>query len=325
MVPRIPHHGLLRLAQRQGTASSLLTTARYLQTTPFSTSQHRRQHPRHPPAADPTTTTTTLPPSPNSSQTPPKTEKERSILRRLLLPLTFTILGIAAGTSLRVLLVPPDPPTPGTEADAIATRLIHTLAAKLPVVQRLDAAAAADPEAWESWDAYDSLSAAHRAQHITAGALAGYRGVGGYQRVWWNKREGEVVSVVFFGTSTAGWPGVVHGGCLATILDESCGRVAFKEWGGRPGVTASLGLEYKMKTLTNAFYVITARVRREEELPEKERGKRHYKCWVDATIKDAYKEQVNVVAEALFVGGQGKNGNGGVVGEGKVSGKHARF
>ncbi len=86
-----------------------------------------------------------------------------------------------------------------------------------------------------------------------------------------------------------------------------------------------MGLEYKAKTLTNAFYVITARVRREEELPETERGKRHYKCWVDATVKDAYKEQVNVVAEALFVGGQGKKGSGIVVGEGKVLGSHARF
>jgi hypothetical protein len=200
--------------------------------------------------------------------------------------------------------------------------VLHDQAALLPIVKQLDA----DPAAWESWDAYTSLSEEHKAQHIAAGALAGSRGVGGFQRVWRNKMAGtgEVESVVYFGGATSGWPGVVHGGCLATLLDESCGRAAFQEWKGRPGMTASLGLEYKRVTLANGFYVIRTRVRPEEELPEEERGKRHYKCWVDATVEDAVTGGVTVVAEALFVGGEGKNKNGGRW-NGEAQELHARF
>jgi hypothetical protein len=202
--------------------------------------------------------------------------------------------------------------------------VLHEQASKLPIVQQLSS----DAATWEeSWAAYESLSPEHRAQHISAGALGGSRGVGGYQRVWRNKITGELVTVIYFGAATMGWPGVVHGGCLATILDESCGRAAFREWGGRAGVTASLGLEYKNVTLTNGFYVVRVRVRPEEELPETERGKRHYKCFVDATVEDAVTGAVTVVAEALFVGGQGKNGKnkiGGVL-RGNARDAHLRF
>ncbi|KAK4033509.1 putative mitochondrial membrane protein FMP10 [Parachaetomium inaequale] len=327
---------------------------------PFSTSPSTRQEPRQeprqapipsqpataPPVGEPvgppptettpppttTTTTTTTPPppptadpspSPNPNQQPKK--KPYRLIPRLTLAIACTLLGLSAGSSLRLLLSPPDPPQPHTEEDAYTTRVLHDQAARLPIVQQLTAA---DPAVWESWDAYESLSAEHRAQHITAGALAGSRGVGGYQRVFWNKITGELVTVIYFGSATTGWPGVVHGGCLATVLDESCGRAAFKdaEWGGKVGLTAKLGLEYKRVTMANGFYVVRVKVRGEEELPEQERGKRHYKCWVDASVEDAVTGAVTVTAEALFVGGQGKGKkkNGGQGGE-KAQVAHVKF
>lgn len=134
--------------------------------------------------------------------------------------------------------------------------------------------------------------------------------------------------MIFFGPATIGWPGVVHGGCLATILDESCGRAAFKQWGGLAGVTAKLNIEYKKATLANGFYIIRVRPRTEEELPERERGKRHYKSWVDAVIEEPATGHVTVKAEALFVGGKG-NGKGEgkkkVSWGGKVQDAHAEF
>ncbi|KAK4102876.1 hypothetical protein N658DRAFT_514979 [Parathielavia hyrcaniae] len=321
-----PHcRHFLKLARRQRggflpagtihtTPFSATTRPRRLQ--PFSTSTtYNQQEPRQPPVPEaPLSTATPEPPNPTPNPTP---KKKPRLASRLLLAFTCTVLGLSAGSSLRLLLSPPVPPEPGSEADTYMTRVLHEQAAKLPVVQRL---AAADPATWESWDAYDTLSAEHRARNISAGALAGARGVGGYQRVFWNRGTGEVVSVIFFGNGTTGWPGVVHGGCLATILDESCGRAAFKEWGGRAGVTANLGLEYKQVTMANGFYVVRCKVRGEEELPMEERGKRHYKCWVDATVEDA----------ALFVGGQGKKKGGFVLGDGgplggNQLGAHARF
>jgi len=227
--------------------------------------------------------------------------------RRFIFALIFLGLGTSAGSAARLLLAPPTPPEPGSEEDIYTTELLHERAEKLPIVQELSE----DP-AWQSWPAYNTLSAEHKAQHITAGAVSGSRGVGGYQRVFYNASTGELASVIFFGPATTGWPGVVHGGLLATILDESCGRAAFKQWGGRSGLTAKLNLQYVSPTLSNGFYLIRAKPRSDDELPESERGKRHYKSFVDAQIEDARTGKVTVVAEALFVGGAGRNGNKGV-------------
>ncbi|KAK0749254.1 HotDog domain-containing protein [Schizothecium vesticola] len=220
-------------------------------------------------------------------------------------PTTQTfLLGTAAGASLRILITPPVPPAPGTPEDEYTTSVLHSQAAALPIVRQLTA----DP-AFESWAAYQTLTPEHRAQHIMAGSLSGARGVGGYQRIFYNASTGEFVSVVFLGSAITGWPGVVHGGALATLLDESMARAAFRQWGGRSGVTANLQLEYKAMTLASGFYVVRLRARDDEELEERERGKRHYKSFVDASVEDAATGRVTVVARALFVGGQG-NGKG---------------
>ncbi|KAH6854839.1 HotDog domain-containing protein [Chaetomium sp. MPI-CAGE-AT-0009] len=352
MTPRIQYRHLLRVAQRQKIAVGLparsfptkptIIAPRYHQHHPFSTSLNNWQEARQSPvpeqpaaivppepvdlssttATPPATTSTPPPPADPKQQEEPQQKKPSRLVQRLIFGLAFTLAGALGGSSLRLVLSPPDPPAPGTTEDGYTIRVLHEQAAKLPIVQQLSA----DADTWESWEAYESLPAAHRAQHITAGALAGSRGVGGYQRVWRNRRTGELLSVVFFGSATTGWPGVVHGGCLATILDESCGRAAFKDaqWGGRTGLTAKLTLEYKKVTMANGFYVVRVRVRGDEDLPERERGKRHYKCWVDAQVEDAVTGAVTVTAEALFVGGQGKkkvNNEGPLI----EKGQHLRF
>lgn len=74
-------------------------------------------------------------------------------------------------------------------------------------------------------------------------------------------------------------------------------------------------VEYKAMTLASGFYVVRLRARGEEELEERERGKRHYKSFVEASVEDAVTGRVTVVARGLFVGGQG-GGKGGVEVEG---------
>ncbi|KAL0475316.1 HotDog domain-containing protein [Neurospora intermedia] len=234
---------------------------------------------------------------------------------------SLLLFGAVFGLGFRTLVSPPPPLVPGSELDLMETKIIHRQAENLKIVQELQA----DP-AWESWDAYESLSPEHRAQHISAGAMAGSKGIGGYHRVFYNKDTGECVSVIFFGPATTGWPGVVHGGCLATLLDESCGRAAFKKWGGRSGLTANLKLNYVSTTNATKFYVIRVKPRSDDELPEKDRGKSHYKIFLDASIHDAKTGKATVVAEALFVGGKGKSGKGGLTVSGLADqGENARF
>ncbi|KAK4673815.1 hypothetical protein QC763_115250 [Podospora pseudopauciseta] len=336
MVPRIhTYRPLLRLAHRQIPAQP---RPNLIAAVAFSTSQSTQNQPPPPPPPPPSQTpseplpetihisdaSTPPPPEPLITKTiPNRRPNRRRLISRLLFAGTFLLLGTIGGSTLRLFISPPTPPTPDTDQDKYVISDLHSQASRLPIVQQLSS----NP-AWTSWEAYNTLPPSHRAQHITAHTLRGSRGVGGYQRIFHNASTGELVSVIFFGPATIGWPGVVHGGCLATILDESCGRAAFKQWGGLAGVTAKLNIEYKKATLANGFYIIRVRPRTEEELPERERGKRHYKSWVDAVIEDPATGHVTVKAEALFVGGKG-NGKG--EGEkkfswgGKVQDAHAEF
>ncbi|KAK3954805.1 HotDog domain-containing protein [Pseudoneurospora amorphoporcata] len=281
----------------------------------LSTSQSWRQI--HPPQPQPTFPQNPYPPQAEPAPQP----KKRSRVWKIIGYGSFLLLGATMGLGFRALVSPPPPLVPGSELDLLQTKLIHRQAEDLQIVKELSA----DP-AWESWEAYETLSPEHRAQHISAGAMAGSSGIGGYHRVWYNRETGECVSVIFFGSATTGWPGVVHGGCLATLLDESCGRAAFKKWGGQSGLTANLQLNYVSATYATKFYIIRVKPRSDEELPEEERGKSHYKIFLDASIHEAKTGNATVVAEALFVGGKGKSGKGGLaVGGLADQGENARF
>lgn len=49
--------------------------------------------------------------------------------------------------------------------------------------------------------------------------LQGAKGLG-VQRVFWNLSEQKMVAILWLGGSLSGWPGVVHGGLLATALED---------------------------------------------------------------------------------------------------------
>lgn len=155
---------------------------------------------------------------------------------------------------------------------------------------------------------------------MVATSLSGSDALGGYQRVFQNRRTGEVLVLVYFGRGVTGWPTVVHGGALATVLDETCGRAALSRLGGfidrsgkeggdkPPVVTAWLKLDYLAMTQEREFYLVGARVRDEEELDPAERGKGHYKAYVQGWVESVRTGEETVVAEALLVGPKPKKG-----------------
>lgn len=106
-------------------------------------------------------------------------------------------------------------------------------------------------------------------------ALGGARGLGA-ERVFWNQKEHELVAVVYFGGALSGWPGVTHGGCIATVLAEKmalAARLAAGKGGARvtEEVVAAAAdvkvveLSYKKPTYANAFYVVRMLPRDAEE------------------------------------------------------------
>jgi len=113
--------------------------------------------------------------------------------------------------------------------------------------------------------------------------LQGMKGLG-VERIFWDRGEHMLVAVVWFGASLSGWPGVTHGGAIATALTEKLALAASLAEGKttsnataaaipqrlpgtgnhakmplpvtKPTEPAQLSLSYVKPTLANNFYVI---------------------------------------------------------------------
>lgn len=132
-------------------------------------------------------------------------------------------------------------------------------------------------------DLSDKGSKETRGRHL----LQQMEGAGGLgvERLFWDRREKKLVAIVWFGGSLCGWPGVTHGGAIATLLAEKISiAAALAENSGAqesalaaatpqrmpgtgnhakmfapvavPAEPAQLSLSYVKPTYANKFYVI---------------------------------------------------------------------
>ncbi|KAI0169750.1 HotDog domain-containing protein [Hypoxylon sp. FL1284] len=239
------------------------------------------------PLPPPPQTTPTPTPTPNNNN-PPRRRLHRGVYHGAL----FLLLGISLGTLLRHALTPGPPPAPGSPADAALTSQIRADGESLPLVRAL----AADP-ALTSWDAYSGVPRRAVPSRITSGPLGSSSGLP-FQRVFHDAATGELTSVVYLGPGTVGWPGLVHGGALATVLDESLGRCAILRFPARTGVTARLELAYRRPTVAGRYYVVRARPAEGEK--DEDPAKSDRKMWVQGTL-ETLDGRVCVRAKALFV------------------------
>jgi len=108
---------------------------------------------------------------------------------------------------------------------------------------------------------------------MTRETMAGARGLG-VERLFWNTKNHELVAVVWFGGGVSGWPGVTHGGAIATVLGEKAALAAqLFRYGGEEGMQGDasgitrgpelekLQLTYKKPTHARGFYVIRIKPR----------------------------------------------------------------
>ncbi|KAF3063774.1 hypothetical protein GL218_02349 [Daldinia childiae] len=259
----------------------------------FTISQRRLAEP--PKSQDPitiaaaTATTPILPEHPALSTPKPLRRRRR---RGIYYSAIFLLIGLSLGTLIRLSLAPPAPFPHGSPQDQYHVSKIRDEGSALPLVRALSS----DPT-WKSWDAYSGAQSTNMVQsRLTSGPLGGSHGIP-FQRVFRNTKTNEVISVVYLGTATAGWPGVVHGGALATLLDESLVRCAVLLFPARTGVTARLELQYRAPTLTSSFYIIRTRpMIREGEDPSKS----DRKMWVEGTLETLH-GKICVEAKALAV------------------------
>lgn len=97
-----------------------------------------------------------------------------------------------------------------------------------------------------------------RQSNLTAGVLMG-PGKMPFPPVAWLDAEGPARSYVeigYAGEALCGHPGIVHGGFLATMLDEGLARAAFAALPHGVGVTASLSINYKAPCEAGQYVVL---------------------------------------------------------------------
>ncbi|KAF1851746.1 uncharacterized protein K460DRAFT_362494 [Cucurbitaria berberidis CBS 394.84] len=101
-------------------------------------------------------------------------------------------------------------------------------------------------------------------------AMSGTRGLG-VQRAFWNAETKEMVAVVWLGAGLSGWPGVAHGGAIATVFEEVMSRMVRGPEGALEAMhrPTSLSVTYAKPTYSLDFYVLRAKFSK-PDLPQTE-------------------------------------------------------
>ncbi|CAN8099514.1 unnamed protein product [Discula destructiva] len=141
------------------------------------------------------------------------------------------------------------------------------------------------------------IPAAWRAHNLTAGTLMRPDCVP-FPPVGWLDAAGpekDYVQISYVGAELCGHPGIVHGGYLATVLDEGLAWPAFAALPHGVGMTANLNVNYKAPCMAGQYIVLRGKLTKAE-------GR---KAWVEARIETLpegdEKPVVLVEATALYV------------------------
>ena len=136
---------------------------------------------------------------------------------------------------------------------------------------------------------------AARAHNLTGGTLAGPG------KIWvppiaFAEEGGKSMTILYYlGNDLCGHPGIIHGGLLATILDEGMARCCFAALPNKVGMTASLTMDYRAPLPSDSYVCLRATTTKVE-------GR---KAWVEGRIESLVDEgktpKLFVEAKALFV------------------------
>lgn len=107
-----------------------------------------------------------------------------------------------------------------------------------------------------------------------------------------------MVALFYLGEQLCGHPGVVHGGLLATLLDEGLARCCFPALPNKIAYTASLKVDYRRPAMAERYFVLRA------ETVKVEGRKAWVKGWIEEMGDESGEggQPVKLVeAEALYV------------------------
>ncbi|KAF9871536.1 thioesterase [Colletotrichum karsti] len=109
---------------------------------------------------------------------------------------------------------------------------------------------------WEMWEPYADFPEHRKKSHLVAGSLNTPNAMGAVHVVFRHRLTGELVVAVVFGYGTTGWPGVVHGGMLSTVMDEAMGRLAALSFPANTAVTANLQMDFQVPVTPGLPYIV---------------------------------------------------------------------
>ncbi|KAH6870816.1 hypothetical protein BKA58DRAFT_385868 [Alternaria rosae] len=247
-------------------------------------------------------------------------------------------LGITTGLGARHFAAPLGLPEPGSREDEIILDSLRRDIDALEIVQSLrsqsynlhtDTALRSGPgltssppgssrkiSAYKGWLELDlDFGRENAGKKGILGVMSGTRGLG-VQRAFWNAETREMVAVVWIGGGMSGWPGVAHGGAIATVFEEIMARMVR----GPDGIVEpvhrpdSLSLTYAKPTYSLDFYVLRASFSKPDlpqSEPPPEPEAEPTKSWLgwlspqkDLTKKtDASRQKQEIVATLESVGG----------------------
>ena len=139
------------------------------------------------------------------------------------------------------------------------------------------------------------IPAVLRRANFTGGTLMGEDKIPAPPLTFSTSDGTESVSIQYLGAALCGHPGVVHGGMLATLLDEGLARCCFPGMPNKVAVTASLKVDYRKPCMAQQYVVLKAKTTKFE-------GR---KAWVTGRLEtlplDGSQGQLLAEAEALFI------------------------
>ncbi|PHH78087.1 hypothetical protein CDD82_3216 [Ophiocordyceps australis] len=136
------------------------------------------------------------------------------------------------------------------------------------------------------------MPASYRRQSLTANALAGPRRVP-VPAIAWTQANGQSVAlIVYAGPELCGHPGLLHGGFLATLLDEGLAWCCFAALPHGIGVTARLAIDYRKPAPAGSLLLLRG------ETVKVEGRKAWVKGRVELLDEEGEKKEPVVVAEA---------------------------
>ncbi|KAK5128994.1 hypothetical protein LTR85_000327 [Meristemomyces frigidus] len=262
---------------------------------------------------------------------------ETSFLKRNRSPIAWSsfalALGLMGGTLVLHTVAPPPLPEAGTHEDGILIadlnkRIDEEFKVKVLRGKCLGVAKALKGAegGWVEIVPPPAEEASLR-QGGLVDQMKGAKGLG-VERVFWDRGEHKLVAIIWFGGALSGWPGVTHGGAIATELSDKLALAASLAEGSnsdisaaampqrlpgtgnhakmfvpttKPDEPAQLSLSYVKPTMANNFYVIRVQPsleldqQSEEIVPSEPTGGHEY----EATL-ETLDVRVCVKAKARF-------------------------